>query len=454
MHRVVRGAAMPQDVTDLETPVVSAQEVQAELETVLRSAGFERSERLQNFLRYICDLTVRGESHRINEYLIGSQVFRKGADYNPNEDSVVRRQAHTLRQKLQDYYANEGREDAIRIELPVGRYVPVFRRQERPKSPEPQSAAVAVPLAAPPVRVARVYVLAAAGLAVLALAAGILIGRRAATSPAQNAAWNPGPATKEIWSAWLQTPSEVVVCFSNPITAVLKLFDKPQPPDVLPRRFRLPPTEEQIFRERFKLPPGGYLYFSPAVSQAKMGEAFAAAYLAAFFGSAGIRVTPSQSRFLTWEQVRRESIILLGHNEANQWVDPLLKDCPLRLTATSGRQQRAIVNVSPRPGEPAQYKISYSEDEFDADQEYALVSMLRGFERDRQVLLVSGLNTQATQIATEYMTREETLATLLAKLRAERPNHQGRWRFQAILKTEVYDKVPTRASLVTVRVLD
>ncbi len=93
---------MPREVVDLDNSSVSAVEVRAKLETVLRSPAFERSERLQRFLRYICDLTLNGESGRINEYLIGSEVFRKGADYNPNEDSIVRRQAHTLRQKLQD----------------------------------------------------------------------------------------------------------------------------------------------------------------------------------------------------------------------------------------------------------------------------------------------------------------------------------------------------------------
>jgi hypothetical protein len=122
---------MPQDALDLDNSSVSPPEVQAELETVLRSPAFERSERLQRFLRYICELTLNGEAGRINEYLIGSEVFRKGVNYNPNEDSIVRRQAHSLRQKLQDYYSGEGSDHIIRIELPVGRYVPVFRRIEQ-----------------------------------------------------------------------------------------------------------------------------------------------------------------------------------------------------------------------------------------------------------------------------------------------------------------------------------
>ena len=55
---------MPQDGLDLDNPSVSPEQVQAELETVLRSATFERSERLQRFLRYICELTLKGEGHR------------------------------------------------------------------------------------------------------------------------------------------------------------------------------------------------------------------------------------------------------------------------------------------------------------------------------------------------------------------------------------------------------
>jgi len=120
---------------------VSAEEAQSELEAVLHSQQLERSERLQKFLRYVCELTLRGESSKVNEYLIGSEVFQRGANYSPTEDSVVGRQAHTLRQKLQEYYASEGRDHLVRIELPVGRYVPSFQRyfEEPAAAPAVQS---------------------------------------------------------------------------------------------------------------------------------------------------------------------------------------------------------------------------------------------------------------------------------------------------------------------------
>ena len=40
-----------------------------------------------------------------------------------------------------------------------------------------------------------------------------------------------------------------------------------------------------------------------------------------------------------------------------------------------------------------------------------------------------------------------------AALRAAAPNHSGACRFQALLRAEVHENVPTRADLVTVHVL-
>lgn len=431
----------------LESTSITTQEVEAELEQVLHSAPFERSERLQRFLRFICEETLKGEAAKINEYLIGSEVFHRGPAYSPNEDSIVRRQAHTLRQKLQEYYSAEGRDHCVRIELPIGRYVPVFRRQHEeapPRQPQPAPATLSRP---------RLTWLAAAG-AVALFAAGWFLGRSTSRSVAALSSPAASPIIREIWGPWFDNPGAAIICFSNPMTAVIKHFDKPLPPDAKPKRLPAQPEEERMFRQMFHLPPGGYLYFSAAVSQSKTGEAIAAVHLTNLMARAGKPVDITQSRFLSWEDLRRDNLILLGHNEANQWIDPLLKQYPFRLAATSGERQRGIVNTAPRPGEQPFYQIAYSESNTEADQEYALVSMIRGVESGHQLLLINGLNTQATQIATEYLTSQKGLQQLVERLRKERSDPKGPWRFQVVLRTEVYDKVPTKASLVAVRVLD
>jgi hypothetical protein len=213
------------------------------------------------------------------------------------------------------------------------------------------------------------------------------------------------------------------------------------------------PSEEAVVREALRLPAGGRIYFTPATNMGKMGEAIAGVFLSRFLTLAGTSVGVTQSRVLDWEDLRRQNLILLGNNESNKWIDPLLNKAPFRLASTAAHEPRSIINVHPVNGEQPEYRIAYSGDENDADEEFALVSMLPGLEADRQLLLVDGLNMQATQVVTEYLTTEATLQELLSRLRASDPDHKGPWRFQAVFKTKVYDKVPTRASLVTLRVV-
>ena len=449
---------MSHDAVDLENVPVSAEEAHAELEIVLRSPTFDRSERLHKFLRYICELTLKGEASRINEYLIGSEVFQKGPDYNPNEDSVVRRQAHALRRKLNDYYAGEGKDRPIRIELPVGRYVPTFRRREiapvaeRAAPAAETTAAVpeTAPAAAPAIRTfGRPWILALAGVALFGL--GLVAGLFRTTE--DRTSRKIGPAAEEIWSPWVNSSREAVICLSNPDAAVLKRLDQAPGADYKPRRFAMHASDEAVVRNVLPMPAGGRIFFTPATNMGKMGEAVAGVFLARFLTVAGTPVNVTQSRVLGWEDLRRQNFIILGNNESNRWIDPLLKDYPLRLANTPAHEPRSIVNTQPLNGEQPVYRIAYSGDENEADEEYALVSMVQGLEADRQLLLIDGLNMQATQVATEYLTTERTLRELLGRLRLLDPGHSGPWRFQAVMKTKVYDKVPTGAHLVTVRVL-
>src|SRR5262249_46771893 len=155
-----------------------------------------------------------------------------------------------------------------------------------PPSPPPQ----------PMTRVQPRYLIVAA--AVLIFAAGLVIGRLTVGSGAKTPLDAVG---LEIWGDWLHDPEGVVICFSNPLTGVLKHFPVPQPDGSLPKRVRLTPEQEEFTRSVLKLPTGGYIYFSPAISQAKMGEAIGAVDLGSLLTACGARVRTTQSRFVTWE---------------------------------------------------------------------------------------------------------------------------------------------------------
>ena len=104
------------------------------------------------------------------------EVFGKGPDFDPSQDSMVRVYAHNLRQKLEQYYAVDGRAGAGRLSLARGEYRvsltdPADREPQEPL-PEPTQARTQEPdLVAPrPMPVSRVR------LAVAALALSVVGG--------------------------------------------------------------------------------------------------------------------------------------------------------------------------------------------------------------------------------------------------------------------------------------
>lgn len=105
----------------------SADQVRAQVDKILASPLFTRSERLRRFLRFCVELTLTEKSDQLKEQLVGSEVFDRKGDYDPRTDPIVRVEARRLRTKLKSYYNSLGRPDCVLIDLPKGAYVPAFR---------------------------------------------------------------------------------------------------------------------------------------------------------------------------------------------------------------------------------------------------------------------------------------------------------------------------------------
>jgi tetratricopeptide (TPR) repeat protein len=107
--------------------------VRRELERVLESSGFKRNERISGFLRFVVERHLAGRDLELKESVLGTEVFGRSPDYDPKRDPIVRTEAGRLRSRLIEYYAREGRDDSLVIDLPKGGYVPVFHeRAARP----------------------------------------------------------------------------------------------------------------------------------------------------------------------------------------------------------------------------------------------------------------------------------------------------------------------------------
>lgn len=114
----------------------AAAEIRAALGRVLASDIFRAAPQLSAFLTFVVERTVEGRRSELKGYTIAVEALGRAPEFDPQSDPIVRVEAGRLRRALTQYYAWEGREDPLRIAVPVGAYVPLFLNA-RPPAGEP-----------------------------------------------------------------------------------------------------------------------------------------------------------------------------------------------------------------------------------------------------------------------------------------------------------------------------
>jgi tetratricopeptide (TPR) repeat protein len=110
---------------------VTEQEARAELDRLLSDPQFHLTERHRNFLNFVAREMFEGRAATVKAYTIAVDVFGRLCDFDPINDPIVRIEATRLRASLAQYYEAHAEEGRIRIELPRGKYVPVFTKVPR-----------------------------------------------------------------------------------------------------------------------------------------------------------------------------------------------------------------------------------------------------------------------------------------------------------------------------------
>jgi hypothetical protein len=115
-----------------DTP--TAEEIRAAVEHIALSSSFFRSAQLIAFLRFVVETALGGKAESIKSYTIGVEALGRGESFDPQVDPIVRVEAARVRRALASYFAREGAGGAVTIEIPLGGYVPVFRRRRQHRS--------------------------------------------------------------------------------------------------------------------------------------------------------------------------------------------------------------------------------------------------------------------------------------------------------------------------------
>jgi hypothetical protein len=428
---------------------ISLYEKREALKRVLKSRHFAKTKRVSRFLEFVCEQAFLGDAEKLNEYLIGVEIYERGPDFDPQQDAIVRVQAHEIRRRLKEYYQEEGKEDPLRVDFPPGHYVPVFFRSDglHAVSEPPPSSPDAAPIPAPKEHSNRINRLSLALACVCALLALLWIRERYFVAQAPS----PAPSSLPEHMAWFWGPflppaePPLIVIPNHPI---LRLRHDGDSPASLEQSMLIPKDKLPEFRDTIHFRELKEFRLVPSLTDfTAVGETLGLLNFYELFTRVGQRVRLKESRLVDYEMVNRGNTILLGGNQA--WSGRVF-------LYQEGFWFRAgvISNKSPRPGELPVYKPEFDPITNSLRTDYALVLMMANEKINQRILLIYGIYTQGSLAAIEYVTHEERLSELRKALLELAPDKQTTPAyFQVLLKTNVENYVPGKTELVGVRTI-
>ena len=110
----------------MQSAISKLEAERAELDGILSSGVFGRTNNLVRLLTFVCGKYFEGAIDEIKEYSIAVHALGRPESFDPQVDTIVRVTAHALRRRLEDYYRTAGADHSVHICLPPGHYVPKF----------------------------------------------------------------------------------------------------------------------------------------------------------------------------------------------------------------------------------------------------------------------------------------------------------------------------------------
>jgi hypothetical protein len=384
------------------------------IERIIASPAFVRSERLCSLLTYVSEMTFKGRGAELNEQKIGQAVFGRSRDYDSTIDGIVRTQASRVRQRLDQYFREEGAHEPVRVLIPRGGYVPVFESQLSPflrpvvVEAEPAAANAAEPAQGLTSKRDLVWRLVPWCLCVL-LAAGLLLSAfHSRLFPART---NPHPLWSHIFSpdhATLMVPADSgLVMFHNMSRKDFGLGE------YLAGSYRTGQGTKTLYDgaptspEDWLLNLGNRRYTSIVDLEASLR-------LAQLARGAGSELQVRYARDVRPNDLKTGNVILIGAAESNPWVELFERNMTFAFVDDYKNGVFTVVNRAPRPGEPAQWDSVWNDPQ---RRVYGLVAYVPNLAGDGNALILEGTSMSGTEGARDFVMDDSQLLPFLQKIR-------------------------------------
>jgi hypothetical protein len=337
--------------------------VRSQMERILNHDLFKHSRRYPTLFRFIVERTLDRDTDQLKERRLGIEVFGREADYDTNLDPVVRTTAGEIRKRIAQYYHEPGHGSELRIDLPVGSYVPEFHPPAGPEivvpAPRPWRRRVAAP----------VIVLGLISVALIAVSW---------TRP-----WASRSVLDRFWGPILSSSSSpVLLCVGHPRPGPLSKFNPEE---------EVEPATPALQSDAYEIPTQ-HVAFSDAMTLSR---------LAGFLQTKGRSYRIQGSASTSLADLREGPVVLVGAF-INPWTMKLAR--PLRFSfAKSDTRDFSWIQDRLHPDRRS-WTLDWSQPYHADTEDYALVSRLRHPATDQVLVIVAGMGKYGTVAAGEFLT--------------------------------------------------
>ena len=403
-----------------------------QIEKLLSSHALHGSESLCKLLRYLAAHSLEHPGASPKEYQIATEVFGRQQDFDPHVDSMVRVQAGRLRTKLAEYYASEGAEDSVVVELPKGTYGLTFH--PRPHGAARNHAATAhestINLDANG-RTSRTLVIAVIALSVVlasavAVATDRFLNRRVAEARVAGDVSDLPVAFHVFWKGFLTGQQEPWVIFSN-----AAFVGRPY---VGMRYYNRAKDSGAVILDHYT----------------GVGEVLAVHALDSVFEKLHQQIRVKRGSLFSLDDAKNNDLIFIGSPSENLTLLELPNTQEFafkQITSGPRTGTMEIINFHPESGEPKEFLPTLPDEALTAD--YSVIALKRGLNPAHSILILAGATTIGTQAAVEYVCQQDSLEQLL--LRHSVSNSGELKPFEAVIHVKVAKGVPVSSELVALR---
>lgn len=368
-------------------------------QAVVASRYFARSPLLSRFLLHVVGETIEGRHELLTEHRIGVAVFSRPVSYRTDEDNIVRNYARQLRRRLHDHFATEGSASPLRIEIPVGGYIPVFCRSETRISAGPEPVGE---IRRAPVRNRGRW---ASGIALMILVLVLLLSSVVLYRANRFVAQGAKDPVRDFWSIFI---SRDPVTYIVPSDAGFNVVE-----DMAQHAM---PLASYIRGSYDGVPWNKVSSHAAQDLRTQQYTDLVSLQIVAWLASRPEynpqRVLLRFPRELRLDDLKHANALIIGSVSANPWASLVDAGTNFHVVLSGDMKSAVIVNNHPQQGEQGIYVSHWNEP---AHETFGLIEFAPNLSGSGRLLLIEGLDVAGTEAAAELLFDSESIAPMLRR---------------------------------------